>query len=56
MLTEVLQYDYVEFRFASIYHALNFKRELLDDEDWEHCNIVSAPDPCELATGVHYDD
>ncbi|USP77602.1 hypothetical protein yc1106_04876 [Curvularia clavata] len=49
-------YNYVEFRFASIYHALNFKRELLDDEDWEHCNIVSAPDPCELATGVHYED
>ncbi|KAF1831465.1 hypothetical protein BDW02DRAFT_505226 [Decorospora gaudefroyi] len=51
-----LGHSYVEFRFANIYHALNFKREFLDDEDWEHCNIRYAPDPCELAQGVHYED
>ncbi|KAL1796690.1 hypothetical protein ACET3X_005230 [Alternaria dauci] len=49
-------HPYVEFRFSNIYHALNFKRELMDNEDWEHCNIVYAPDPCELAKGVHYKD
>jgi hypothetical protein len=56
MLTLLCQHEYVEFRFANIYHALNFKRELMDDEDWEHCNISYAPDPCELAAGIHYDD
>jgi protein-S-isoprenylcysteine O-methyltransferase len=49
-------YEFVEFRFANIYHALNFKREIMDDEDWEHCTISYAPDPCELARGVHYKD
>ncbi|XP_014552893.1 hypothetical protein COCVIDRAFT_41025 [Bipolaris victoriae FI3] len=49
-------HEYTEFRFANIYHALNFRRELTDNEDWEHCNIGYAPDPCELATGVHYKD
>ncbi|KAF2106946.1 hypothetical protein BDV96DRAFT_311280 [Lophiotrema nucula] len=47
---------YIEFRFASIYSALNFKRALLDDVDWEHCNIQYAPDPCEVAHGVHLED
>ncbi|KAJ5020555.1 Isoprenylcysteine carboxyl methyltransferase family-domain-containing protein [Bipolaris maydis] len=49
-------HDYIEFRFANIYHALSFRRELMDNEDWEHCNIGYAPDPCELATGVRYKD
>ncbi|CAN9324084.1 unnamed protein product [Alternaria alternata] len=49
-------HPYVEFRFSNIYHALNFKRELMDNDDWEHCSIGYAPDPCELADGVHYKD
>jgi len=49
-------HSYIEFRFANIYSALQFKRELHDHEDWEHCNVQYAPDPCEEATGVHYKD
>ncbi|EMD63549.1 hypothetical protein COCSADRAFT_190788 [Bipolaris sorokiniana ND90Pr] len=49
-------HEYIEFRFANIYHALSFRRELMDNEDWEHCKIGHAPDPCELATGVRYKD
>ncbi|KAF9691715.1 hypothetical protein EKO04_010499 [Ascochyta lentis] len=49
-------HHFVEFRFGNIYHALNFKRYLMDDEEWEHCSIGYAPDPCELARGVHYKD
>ncbi|KAI5380798.1 hypothetical protein J4E82_000756 [Alternaria postmessia] len=49
-------HSYVEFRFSNIYHALNFKRELMDNDDWEHCSIGYAPDPCELANGAHYKD
>ncbi|CAG5178537.1 uncharacterized protein ALTATR162_LOCUS8750 [Alternaria atra] len=49
-------HPYVEFRFSNIYHALNFKRELMDNEDWEHCSISYALDPCELAKGIHYKD
>lgn len=26
----------------------------MDDEEWEHCSIGYAKDPCELARGVHY--
>ncbi|KAF1961691.1 hypothetical protein CC80DRAFT_543054 [Byssothecium circinans] len=48
--------SYIEFRFASIYHSLNFRRALMDDEDWEHCTIGYAPDPCEIATGPHFKD
>ncbi|KAF2448141.1 hypothetical protein P171DRAFT_353738, partial [Karstenula rhodostoma CBS 690.94] len=47
---------YIEFRFANIYAALQFKRELSDDQEWEHCTIVYAPDPCETAQGVHVKD
>ncbi|KAF2126246.1 hypothetical protein P153DRAFT_323456 [Dothidotthia symphoricarpi CBS 119687] len=47
---------YIEFRFANIYHALNFSRQLGSDDDWEHCSIVYAPDPCETARGIHYKD
>ncbi|KAE8826348.1 hypothetical protein CFE70_006684 [Pyrenophora teres f. teres 0-1] len=47
---------YIEFRFANIYHALQFKRELHEREEWEHCNIQYAADPCEVAKGVHYKD
>ncbi|KAF1938088.1 hypothetical protein EJ02DRAFT_458169 [Clathrospora elynae] len=49
-------HKYVEFRFANIYHALNFKRELMTNENWEHCTISYASDPCETARGVHYRD
>jgi hypothetical protein len=44
---------YIEFRFANIYDALNFKNELLREEDWEACTIIFAPDPCDTARGVH---
>jgi hypothetical protein len=47
---------FIEFRFANIYHALNFKRQLMEDPDWEHCTISYATDPCETAHGVHYTD
>ncbi|KAF2821307.1 hypothetical protein CC86DRAFT_373672 [Ophiobolus disseminans] len=47
---------YIEFRFANIYHALNFKKMLMDDPDWETCTISYAADPCESANGVHYKD
>ncbi|KAF2742861.1 hypothetical protein M011DRAFT_471895 [Sporormia fimetaria CBS 119925] len=47
---------FIEFRFATIYHALNFKRELHNDEEWEACNIVYSTDPCEAASGVHLND
>ena len=50
------KYNYVEFRFANIYHALSFKRQLMNEEDWEHCTINYAPDPCEVACGVHDKD
>ncbi|OAF99222.1 uncharacterized protein CC84DRAFT_1264234 [Paraphaeosphaeria sporulosa] len=48
--------SYIEFRFANVYGALQFKRELMDDPDWEHCTIGYAPDPCETAQGVHIKD
>ncbi|KAJ4298156.1 hypothetical protein N0V90_006055 [Kalmusia sp. IMI 367209] len=48
--------SFVEFRFANIYNALQFKRQLMDDEEWEHCMIAYAPDPCEIAQGVHIKD
>ncbi|KAF2677891.1 hypothetical protein K458DRAFT_436284 [Lentithecium fluviatile CBS 122367] len=47
---------YIEFRFSSIYHALHFKRTLMNDVEWEHCTIAYAPDPCETARGVHFND
>ncbi|KAH7408639.1 hypothetical protein DE146DRAFT_752764 [Phaeosphaeria sp. MPI-PUGE-AT-0046c] len=47
---------YVDFRFANIYHALHFKRQLAQDSDWEPCTISYATDPCETAQGVHYQD
>ncbi|KAH7065949.1 hypothetical protein BKA63DRAFT_167973 [Paraphoma chrysanthemicola] len=47
---------YIEFRFANIYHALDFHRQLKDDHDWEDCTISYAADPCETARGVHYKD
>jgi hypothetical protein len=51
-----LQQHYVEFRFSSVYEALLFKNELKDDEDWEHCTIIYAPDPCAIHDGIHLDD
>lgn len=50
------QHHIIEFRFGNIYHALNFKRYLTSDEEWEHCSIGYAPDPCEVASGVHDKD
>ncbi|KAF1925673.1 uncharacterized protein M421DRAFT_423502 [Didymella exigua CBS 183.55] len=50
------EHHYIEFRFGNIYHALNFKRYLMDDDEWKHCSIGYAEDPCQLASGVHYKD
>ncbi|KAH7067795.1 hypothetical protein FB567DRAFT_457859 [Paraphoma chrysanthemicola] len=47
---------YIEFRFANIYNALEFHRQLKGDHDWEDCTISYAADPCETAHGVHYKD
>ncbi|KAJ4355687.1 uncharacterized protein N0V89_003707 [Didymosphaeria variabile] len=48
--------SYIEFRFAKFYAALQFKRELMEDQEWEHCTIIYAPDPCEIAQGIHIKD
>ncbi|KAF2497555.1 hypothetical protein BU16DRAFT_317509 [Lophium mytilinum] len=48
--------NFVEFRFSSVYEALVFKKELMDDEDWEPTTIVYAPDPCDVHSGIHLDD
>lgn len=55
MVLILLQRHWVEFRFANLYNALNFKRELAEEIEWEHCKINYAPDPCEVAKGVHMD-
>lgn len=47
---------YIEFRFTSILDAMNFMRALRNDEEWEHCHINYAKDPCETAQGVHFKD
>ncbi|KAH8724279.1 hypothetical protein GQ44DRAFT_618625 [Phaeosphaeriaceae sp. PMI808] len=47
---------YIEFRFANIFNALQFKRELVDELEWEHCIIAYATDPCEVAHGIHFKD
>jgi hypothetical protein len=46
----------IEFRFGNIYHALGFRRQLMTDENWEHCHLQFARDPCEEASGVHIED
>lgn len=28
----------------------------MSDEEWERCSIIFAPDPCQLASGVHAKD
>ncbi|SLM39924.1 hypothetical protein LPUS_10587 [Lasallia pustulata] len=45
----------VTFRFCNMLDARAFIGVLQRDEEWEHCNIVFAADPCEQATGVHFD-
>ncbi|KAJ9307194.1 hypothetical protein DTO280E4_9005 [Paecilomyces variotii] len=45
----------VIFRFCSIEDAIRFKSALVRDDDWEHCNVQYGEDPCELATGLHFD-
>lgn len=47
--------DSVTWRFCDIRDAETFTTELRRDENWEHCNIHYAPDPCALAKGVHVD-
>lgn len=50
------QFHYIEFRFANITDSISFLRDLRNKEAWEHCYIKYAPDPCELAKGVHFED
>ncbi|KAL2817396.1 hypothetical protein BJX63DRAFT_429786 [Aspergillus granulosus] len=45
----------VSFRFCSIDDAVRFRAALVRKEDWEHCNVQYATDPCEVATGYHAD-
>ncbi|KAF7593989.1 hypothetical protein BBP40_010386 [Aspergillus hancockii] len=45
----------VIFRFCAIDDAVRFRSMLVRNEQWEHCNIQYAADPCELATGFHTD-
>lgn len=54
--TDHLQHHFIEFRFGNIYHALNFKSYIMQAEEWEHCSVSYALDPCELARGVHDSD
>ncbi|KAL6717111.1 hypothetical protein ACLMJK_005026 [Lecanora helva] len=46
----------VVWRFCKVEDAVHFKASLSRDEEWEHCNIHHAVDPCATATGVHIDD
>jgi len=43
------------FRFSNIPDAVKFKGYLIRDIDWESCAFEFAEDPCEKATGFHYD-
>ncbi|PWY69221.1 hypothetical protein BO94DRAFT_527430 [Aspergillus sclerotioniger CBS 115572] len=45
----------VVFRFCNIEDAVRFRSALVRDADWEHCNVQYATDPCEFATGMHFD-
>lgn len=47
--------DCTTWRFCGVRDAEAFITELTRNEDWEHCNIGYAPDPCALATGLHVD-
>lgn len=28
----------------------------MEDSEWESCTVTYAPDPCDTAQGVHYND
>ena len=45
----------IVFRFTNIPDAVAFKATMLRDIDWEDADIRFAIDPCEKATGVHFD-
>ncbi|KAH0847718.1 hypothetical protein AYO21_07706 [Fonsecaea monophora] len=45
----------IVFRFANISHAVQFKAHLIRSDDWYGCHVEFAEDPCEKATGIHYD-
>ncbi|EZF29363.1 hypothetical protein GTR04_6345 [Trichophyton interdigitale] len=45
----------VVFRFCSIDAAVRFRSCLIRMDDWDQANIQFGPDPCELATGTHWD-
>lgn len=45
----------IDFRFCNIADAVAFRGKLKRDTDWMDCTISFAVDPCEMATGVHFD-
>ena len=50
---DISQVRTIVFRFTSIAAAVEFKKMLIRNEDWEGCNIQFMDDQCEKATGVH---
>ena len=61
MLSRTLTWDdhqvrTIIFRFTNIADAVNFRGQLLRDEDWEMCNIQFMDDPVQKATGVHLEE
>ncbi|KAF3483016.1 uncharacterized protein GIQ15_02340 [Arthroderma uncinatum] len=45
----------VVFRFCSIDTAVRFRSYLIRMDNWDQANIQFGPDPCETATGIHWD-
>ncbi|TKA80985.1 hypothetical protein B0A49_01045 [Cryomyces minteri] len=44
----------VEWRFCDVKDASAFKMELKNDDEWKHCNIFCAHDPCATSKAVHF--
>ncbi|EFR00128.1 hypothetical protein MGYG_03134 [Nannizzia gypsea CBS 118893] len=45
----------VVFRFCTIDSAVRFRSCLIRMDDWDQANVQFGSDPCELATGTHWD-
>lgn len=55
VLTNMIQVRTITFRFTNIADAVAFRGSLLRDPEWEYSNLQFVTDPCEKATGVHFD-
>ncbi|KAL2355800.1 hypothetical protein BJ546DRAFT_1060019 [Cryomyces antarcticus] len=44
----------VEWRFCDVRDASAFKTELKNNDEWKHCNIFCAHDPCAAFKAVHF--